>query len=100
MILREEAIESYKAFKKSHTNENNGLTVIDTSPEENIQGSEEKLQDLEENIQDSLITQEKTNKFLSIIKAINIMIGQIKHCRLTRINRKLKTKLEFKYVCK
>ena len=31
LILHEEAIENYKAFKRSHTNENNGLTVIDTS---------------------------------------------------------------------
>ena len=31
LILHEEAIENYKAFKKSHTNENNGLTVIDIS---------------------------------------------------------------------
>ena len=36
MILREEAIENYKAFKKLYINENNGLTLIDTSSEESI----------------------------------------------------------------
>ena len=36
LILREESIENYKAFKKSYTNENNGLTIIDTSSEENV----------------------------------------------------------------
>ena len=36
LSLREEAIEDYKAFKKLYTNENNGLNVIETSPEENI----------------------------------------------------------------
>ena len=36
LILREEAIENYKAFKKLYINENNGLTLIDTSSEESI----------------------------------------------------------------
>ena len=57
MILREEDIENYKAFKKSYTNENNGLTVIGISSEENNQEPEENIQDLEENIQDSEMTQ-------------------------------------------
>ena len=30
LILRKEAIENYKAFKKSYINENNDLTVIET----------------------------------------------------------------------
>ena len=34
------AIEDYKAFKKSHTDEQKLLTAIDTSSEENIQDSE------------------------------------------------------------
>ena len=40
LIPPEEAIENYKAFKKLYTNGNNGLTVIEISPEENIQDSE------------------------------------------------------------
>ena len=36
-ILREETIENHNAFNKSNTNEKNGLTLIETSPEENIQ---------------------------------------------------------------
>ena len=40
LILREESIENYKAFKKSYTNENNGLTIIDTSSEENVRDPE------------------------------------------------------------
>ena len=40
LIIREEAIENYKAFKKLYTNENSGLTVIGTSLEENTQDSE------------------------------------------------------------
>ena len=59
LIIGEEAIENYEAFKKSYKNENNGLTLIDTSSEENIQ--------------DSDMTQ-----MLSTIKARNILIGQIK----------------------
>ena len=33
-------IEEYKYLKNSYTNENNRLTMIDTSLEENTQGSE------------------------------------------------------------
>ena len=43
LILLEEAIKNYRAFKKSYTNENNALTVLDTSPEENIQDPEENI---------------------------------------------------------
>ena len=39
LILCEEGIENNKAFKRSFTNENNGLSVINTSPKENIQDS-------------------------------------------------------------
>ena len=41
-ILCEEDIENHKEFKKSYTNENNGLTIIDTSSEESIQYQEKK----------------------------------------------------------
>ena len=81
LILREKGIENYKAFKKSYTSKNNGLTVIEISPKENIQDSE--------------MIQGETKKSLSMIKARNIMIGQIKLCRLTGIKRKLNTKKEF-----
>ena len=40
LILNEEDIENNKKFKKSYTNKNNGITVIDTSQEENIQDYE------------------------------------------------------------
>ena len=36
LILHEEGIENYKAFKKLYINENNGLTLIDTSSEESM----------------------------------------------------------------
>ena len=39
MILREEAIENYKYFKKSYKHVNNGHTVIDTYSEEEKQDS-------------------------------------------------------------
>ena len=39
LILREEGIENYKAFKKAYMNENDELTVIDTSSVENIPDS-------------------------------------------------------------
>ena len=78
LILSEEDIDSYKAFKKSYRNENNGLTLIGTS--------------LEEYIQDSKMNQGKKKKSLSTIKARNIIIGQLKLCILTRLKRKLKTK--------
>ena len=39
LILRKEAIENYKAFKKSYINENNDLTVIETLSGKNIQDS-------------------------------------------------------------
>ena len=32
-IPRKDSIENYKSFNKSYTNENNGLTVVDTSSE-------------------------------------------------------------------
>ena len=40
LIPCEDSIENYKAFKKSYTNENNDLTVIDTSSEEIVIGFE------------------------------------------------------------
>ena len=39
MILCEEAIENYKAFKKLYKNENNGLTVINIALEKIMQDS-------------------------------------------------------------
>ena len=39
LVLRKDDIEYYKTFKKSYINENNDLTVIETSSEENIQDS-------------------------------------------------------------
>ena len=38
LILREEGIENYKAFKKAYTNYNNDLIAIDTSLVKNIPG--------------------------------------------------------------
>ena len=40
LVLCEEDIENYKSSKKSYIHENNGLTVVDTSSEENIQDSD------------------------------------------------------------
>ena len=38
-ILRKYGIENDKAFKEAYTNENNGLTMIETSSVENIPDS-------------------------------------------------------------
>ena len=40
LVLCEEDIENYKSSKKSYIHENNDLTVVDTSSEENIQDSD------------------------------------------------------------
>ena len=68
MILCEEGIANYKKFKKSYTNGNNGLTLIVTSPEEDIQDSE--------------MTEGENKEVVKYDKERNILIGQMKLCGL------------------
>ena len=80
-IPRIYGIENYKEIQKVYKNENNGHTIIDTSSVENIPNSN--------------MNQGENKDSVNTIKARNIQIGRIKLCGLTRIKRKLKTKLEF-----
>ena len=85
MILCEETIENYKAFKKSYTNEKIDFTVTNTL--------------LDEMIQDSNMIQGDKKEVFKYYKARNILIGRIKICGLTRIKRKCRRNV-FKVLCK